>query len=207
MALKLVQRRADPFRSSIHVQSLEPGNFPLQIGQFLRAGARCLLRGQPIIEARAAGPCPTEHRDHQKDAEQEEREGRDKFCSLAMDIASRQFSRPPCQQRQGAPDLPVKMKYAMGNVVRKFPKRAMHDSLLPAGAAIGPAQHCPTVAAGATGGLPALPRVRLHRAGKQPARRQISQGVDISRHRGTIAVERSLVALFCVFMGALLPPG
>jgi hypothetical protein len=78
----------------------------------------------------------TDHREHQEDGEQEQRDRRDEAGALAVDVAAGELARAPGQHRQGAPDLAFEVEHAVQQVVPEGAERAVDMALLPAGVAI-----------------------------------------------------------------------
>ena len=86
--------------------------FSLKVGDLRAICHGCAIGLDPDWPADAFERCK-----HQEHEEQEQREWRYEPCALAVDVASRQVTRPPCEHWQGSPDLPFEMKDAVQDVV------------------------------------------------------------------------------------------
>ena len=80
-------------------------------------------------------------REHQEDAEQEQRDRRDEAGALTVDIAAGQFARLPGEHRQRAPDLALEIEARRGRKSwKKALERPVDMRVLAAGVAISAGQ-------------------------------------------------------------------
>src|SRR6185369_4121516 len=77
-----------------------------------------------------------DRREHQEDAEQEERDRRHKVRALTLDITAGEFTGLPGKKRERSPDLPLKVHQAIQKIMDQGPEGPADVRMLPAGVTI-----------------------------------------------------------------------